>query len=373
MNDSIAGHFNYNSTHTVRRSLGRHRAKPEMAVRVQPIAEGGLQSIPQFVRPEHERSVVFTTFSVNTNDCGQPACEIPVIDLSNLHHSGHLREKTLKEIASGSREWGIFQSVNHGISEELIQRLQSVGEEFFRLPQEEKEAYANNPAAGNLEGYGTKLAANLDGKLEWLDYYFHMLWPPPHRDFNTWPKHPPSYIEVNDEYGRKLLEVVNKLLAALSISLGMEESAMKEAVGGENLEMEMKINYYPPCPQPELALGVEPHTDMSALTLLIPNEVPGLQVFNDGHWVSATYIPNAIIVHIGDQLEILSNGRYKSVLHRSVVSKERVRMSWPVFCTPPLDTVVGPMKELIDENNPPLFKSKTYREFKHCKINKLPQ
>lgn len=194
--DSIAGHFNYNSTHTVRRSLGRETAKAEMAVRVQAIAEGGLETIPpQFVGPEHERPVTFTTFSVNTNGCGQLACEIPVIDLSNLvDHSGHLREKTVEEIASGSREWGIFQIVNHGISEELIQRLQSVGEEFFRLPQEEKEAYANNPTAGNLEGYGTKLAANLDGKLEWLDYYFHMLWPPPRRDFNTWPKHPPAYM-----------------------------------------------------------------------------------------------------------------------------------------------------------------------------------
>lgn len=345
-----------------------------MAVRVQDVAERGLKSIPpQFIRPEHERPAAMATISMNSNGSEQPAPQIPLIDLSNLGLPSHLHQKTLEEIASACREWGIFQIVNHGISEELIQRLQGVGEEFFQLRPEEKEAYANNPTSGNLEGYGTKLAANMDGKLEWLDYYFHMLWPPTRRDFNTWPKHPPSYIEVNDEYGRRLLEVVNKLLAALSINLGMEESAMKEALGGENLEMEMKINYYPPCPQPELALGVEPHTDMSALTLLVPNEVPGLQVFKDGRWVSAIYVPNAIIVHIGDQLEILSNGRYKSVLHRSVVSKDKVRMSWPVFCTPPLDVVVGPMKEVIDENNPPSFKPKSYREFKHRKINKLPQ
>ncbi|XWS23787.1 hypothetical protein CRYUN_Cryun28dG0045400 [Craigia yunnanensis] len=75
--------------------------------------------------------------------------------------------------------------------------------------------------------------------------------------------------------------------------------------------MEMKINMYPPCPQPHLALEVEPHTDMSALTLLVPNEVPGLQVWKDGNWVAVDYLPNALFVHVGDQNEVLSNGKNK--------------------------------------------------------------
>eukprot|EP01018_Ginkgo_biloba_P036003 Gb_24113 [translate_table: standard] len=334
------------------------------AARVQSIAKSGIQTIPpQFIRPLHERSI--TTTASN-------GPQIPLIDLSNLEEP-QLRQKMLKEIADACEEWGIFQVVNHGISEELIQRLQTVGKQFFDLPQEEKEAYANNAGAGIVEGYGTKLAHNIDGKMEWIDYYFHMLWPPSHRNFNTWPKNPPSYIEVTDEYGRRLLEVVNKLLAVLSINLGLQESALKGELGGENLEMEMKINYYPTCPQPELALGVESHTDMSALTVLIPNDVPGLQVYKDGNWVTADYVPNALVIHIGDQLQILSNGKYKSVLHRSVVNKDKVRMSWPVFCTPPPNAVIGPLEELIDEKNPPLFNAKTYKEFKHSKINKLSQ
>uniref|UniRef100_A0A0C9RK12 TSA: Wollemia nobilis Ref_Wollemi_Transcript_14054_1376 transcribed RNA sequence n=1 Tax=Wollemia nobilis TaxID=56998 RepID=A0A0C9RK12_9CONI len=335
-------------------------------VRVQSIAGSGLKTLPpQFVRPQHERP---------TAAIDGPSAQVPLIDLSNLGEDVpvHLRQQTLAELATAAQQWGLFQILNHGISEDLIQRLQAVGREFFELPQEEKEAYANNAAAGVMEGYGTKLAHQIDGKLEWIDYYFHMLWPPSCRDLNTWPKRPASYIDVNDEYARALVGVVNTLLSALSINLGLAESAMKEALGGD-LEMEMKINYYPPCPQPELALGVEAHTDMSALTLLVPNEVPGLQVFKDGCWVSADYVPNAIIVHIGDQLEILSNGKYKSVLHRSLVSKDKVRMSWPVFCTPPADTVIGPMKGVVNEENPPRFNAKTYAEFKHRKINKLPQ
>ncbi|GLJ12206.1 hypothetical protein SUGI_0186590 [Cryptomeria japonica] len=337
------------------------------AVRVQSLAGSGIASIPaEFIRPLHKRP------GANTDG---PSVQVPLIDIANISGPAHqgLREKTIADIGSAASEWGLFQVVNHGISEELIQRLEGVGKEFFDLPQEEKEKYSNNVAAGILEGYGTKLAHNIDGKLEWIDYFFHILWPPSKRDFETWPHHPPSYIEVNDEYAKALLEVVNKLLSALSVYLGVEENTMKEELGGEDLEMEMKINYYPPCPQPELALGVEPHTDMSSLTLLVPNEVPGLQVYKDGHWVGVEYVPNAIIVHIGDQLEVLSNGKYKSVLHRSVVSKDKVRMSWPVFCSPPANKVIGPIKELIDEKNPPLYNAKTFAEFKHRKINKLKQ
>lgn len=84
----------------------------------------------------------------------------------------------------------------------------------------------------------------------------------------------------------------------------MEGKALRSCLSDEEIEYEMKINMYPPCPQPELALGVEPHTDMSALTLLVPNDVPGLQVWKDGNWVAVNYLPNALFVHVGDQVEV---------------------------------------------------------------------
>lgn len=79
---------------------------------------------------------------------------------------------------------------------------------------------------------------------------------------------------------------------------------MKAAVGGDEMIYMMKINYYPPCPRPDLALGVVAHTDMGALTILVPNEVAGLQVFKDDRWYNVNYIPSALIVHIGDQIEV---------------------------------------------------------------------
>ena len=90
----------------------------------------------------------------------------------------------------------------------------------------------------------------------------------------------------------------------MSEGLGLEGKVLKSCLGDEELELEMKINMYPPCPQPELALGVEPHTDMSALTILVPNDVPGLQVWKDGNWVAVNLLENALFVHVGDQIEV---------------------------------------------------------------------
>lgn len=114
-----------------------------------------------------------------------------------------------------------------------------------------------------------------------------------------------KYREVNEEYAKYMRGVVEKLFRSLSLGLGVGGHVLEDAAGGEELEYVLKINYYPPCPRPDLALGVVAHTDMSTLTILVPNDVPGLQVFKDDRWIDAKYIPSALIVHIGDQIEVI--------------------------------------------------------------------
>lgn len=139
----------------------------------------------------------------------------------------------------------------------------------------------------------------------------------------------------------------------------------------EDLLLQMKINYYPKCPQPELALGVEAHTDVSALTFILHNMVPGLQLFYEGQWVTAKCVPNSIIMHIGDTLEILSNGKYKSILHRGVVNKEKVRISWAIFCEPPKEKIIlKPLPETITEAEPPRFPPRTFAQHMAHKLFK---
>lgn len=91
----------------------------------------------------------------------------------------------------------------------------------------------------------------------------------------------------------------------MSIGLGLEKHELKEFAGGDNLVHLLKVNYYPPCPCPDLVLGVPSHTDMSCITLLVPNHVQGLQASRDGHWYDVKYIPNALVIHIGDQMEVI--------------------------------------------------------------------
>lgn len=150
----------------------------------------------------------------------------------------------------------------------------------------------------------------------------------------------------------------------LSLGLGLEEGRLEKEVGGlEELLLQMKINYYPKCPQPELALGVEAHTDVSALTFILHNMVPGLQLFYKDKWVTAKCVPNSIILHIGDTIEILSNGEYKSILHRGLVNKEKVRISWAVFCEPPRDKIIlKPLPETVYEQKPAMFPPRTFQQ-----------
>nr|AFJ44313.1 flavonol synthase [Lonicera japonica] len=318
-----------------------------------------MDTIPsEYIRSENEQPASTTLHGV--------LLQVPVIDIDD--------KNVVKLISDASKEWGIFQVINHGIPDEVIANLQKVGKEFFEVvPQEEKEVIAKTPGSQNIEGYGTSLQKELEGKRGWVDYLFHKIWPPSSIDYHFWPKNPPSYREANEEYANRLQKVADKLLECLSLGLGLEGGEIKAAIGGDDLIYLMKINYYPPCPRPDLALGVVAHTDMSAITILVPNEVQGLQVFNNDHWYDVKYIPNALVVHIGDQIEILSNGKYKSVLHRTTVNKELTRMSWPVFLEPPSELENGPIPKLINEENPPKYKTKKYKDYVYCKLNKLPQ
>ncbi|KAJ6685446.1 2-OXOGLUTARATE (2OG) AND FE(II)-DEPENDENT OXYGENASE SUPERFAMILY PROTEIN-RELATED [Salix purpurea] len=120
--------------------------------RVQNIASTFEDTIPEaFVRSEHEQPAITTVHGIDL--------DVPVIDVSDPDE-----EKINRLIADASREWGMFQIVNHGIPSEVISKFQGVGRAFFELPQEEKELYAKPPGSKSIEGYGTFLQKEIEGK-----------------------------------------------------------------------------------------------------------------------------------------------------------------------------------------------------------------
>ncbi|WVZ05079.1 hypothetical protein V8G54_018425 [Vigna mungo] len=150
----------------------------------------------------------------------------------------------------GERAGNISRECEHG----------EIGEELLLLVLR-----IDDQASGKIQGYGSKLANNARGQLEWEDYFFHPFYPEDKCDLSIWPTKPFDYIKATSEYARQLRRLATKILEALSIGLGLEGGRLEKEVGGmEELLLQLKIiMYYPICPQPELAMGVEAHTDIS--------------------------------------------------------------------------------------------------------------
>ncbi|KAK4853774.1 hypothetical protein QYF36_014366 [Acer negundo] len=138
----------------------------------------------------------------------------------------------------------------------------------------------------------------------------------------------------------------------------------------------VRMNYYPPCSRPDLVMGLSPHSDGSALTILQQGKGSsvGLQILKDNAWVPVQPIPNALVINIGDTIEVLTNGKYKSVEHTAVTHKEKDRLSIVTFYAPSYEIEIGPMTELADDenNNPCKYRRHNHGEYsKHYVTNKL--
>eukprot|EP01018_Ginkgo_biloba_P028716 Gb_14315 [translate_table: standard] len=120
----------------------------------------------------------------------------------------------------------------------------------------------------------------------------------------SWPSKPAAYREVASRYSTEVRGLVLKLLAAISETLGLEPDFLDKALGQHG--QHMAINYYPQCPDPELTFGLPPHSDPNVITVLLQDEVSGLQVLENQQWIAVHPIPNSFVVNIGDQLQMAS-------------------------------------------------------------------
>ena len=103
-------------------------------------------------------------------------------------------------------------------------------------------------------------------------------------------------------YSDEMKGLAQKLMGLISESLGLRGSYIEEAVA--ELYQNITISYYPPCPQPDLTLGLQPHSDMGAITLLIQDDVGGLEVLKDDQWITVDPLSDAILVILADQTEV---------------------------------------------------------------------
>ncbi|KAL8101167.1 hyoscyamine 6-dioxygenase-like [Apium graveolens] len=279
-----------------------------------------------------------------------PVCHtLPVIDLGK-----RIEAETVQHIINASREFGFFQVINHGVSDDVICDTTKVFREFCEMPEKE----SSNSGGNSNWAYGNSTSFTRKGVDLWRENIKHPCYPL--KDcMQQWPEKPNEYREAVSTYVTEVGKLGKTILELICKGLGLEEGYLN---GISEVEI-LSANSYPPCPEPSLTLGVLRHHDPSLVTILYQGNVPGLQVMKDGMWISVGAMPDAFVVNIGTQLEMNSNGMVKSVEHRAVTNSKEARLSIAAFINPSPSCIVEPAQALVSELNPAQYKRAVYKEF----------
>ncbi|KAL6839706.1 hypothetical protein ACP4OV_030394 [Aristida adscensionis] len=281
----------------------------------------------------------------------EPAASVPVIDLG-----GGERAAVVEAVRRAAAEWGFFQVTGHGVPGEAMAAAAAAVRAFHEGEggegSEKARLYSREPTRAvkyncNFDLYQSPVA-------NWRDTLYLLLAPdPPAAD-----ELPASCRDALLEYAKQMKNLGDRLFMLLSEALELKSSYLTDIECNQG--QLILCHYYPPCPQPELAIGTSRHSDSAFLTILLQDEIGGLQVLHDDRWVDVTPTPGAFIVNIGDLLQLISNDRFISVEHRVVAKNAGPRVSIACFFStyshPASTRMYGPIKELISDESPPLYK-----------------
>ncbi|KAJ7553011.1 hypothetical protein O6H91_06G080700 [Diphasiastrum complanatum] len=321
---------------------------------VKALVDEGIKKIPDaYVLPVHHRPCHSEIFFDS----------LPLIDMTDAQ--GERRPQFIEAIADACEKWGFFQVINHGVSPSMIQRMVDAAKEFFNLPLEEKMAYASDDVAKTRRTGATRVGTSFNPSkettLQWRDHLRHPCTPCPDV-IDNWPDNPTCYRQAALDYSVAIKQLAEQLLAGLSESLGLYDGSLIEKFYQH--DQQLAVNYYPPCPNPDLAVGLCSHSDPGGITILFQDDVGGLQVLHEDRWIAVQPSADCLIINVGDQMEILTNGRYKSVEHRAVLNSERPRMSIISSYNPSRHTKISPIKHLVDEHHhPALYREISYADY----------
>ncbi|WCJ38370.1 2-oxoglutarate (2OG) and Fe(II)-dependent oxygenase superfamily protein [Euphorbia peplus] len=183
---------------------------------------------------------------------------------------------------------------------------------------------------------------------------------PLQKHIQEWPQKPLTYREVVGKYTEEITKLGSRILEMICEGLGLESGYFE----GEMSENKfLSVNNYPRCPEPSLTYGTTSHCDPGLLTILLQDDVGGLQFLKDGEWLGVGPLPNSFVVNIGYQLQIISNNILTSAEHRAVTNSKEDRISAPFFINPSNGSIIRPAKGLVNSCNPPLYTSFESKEF----------
>lgn len=304
--------------------------------------------------------------------------EIPSLDLADFTRGDEeARAQFVRDLGNAYHNIGFVAIKNHGLSNELSEKLYAVFRQFFDLPDETKLKYEVEGLAGQ-RGYVSKGKEHAKGRATGdLKEFFHVGQEvkddDPIKDeypSNIWVEEIPELKETALEAFRTLENTGVQMLKAIALYLGLEENYFDDKVRHGNSILR-PIHYYPimdPESVPPDAVRAAEHGDINLITLLMGASAEGLQVLRkDGKWIPITALPDQLVVNVGDMLERLTNKKLKSTIHRVVnPSREKMntsRYSIPFFMHPRSEMDLTCLDNCINEENPKLFDDITAGEF----------
>ncbi|CAG8607151.1 1822_t:CDS:10 [Paraglomus occultum] len=290
--------------------------------------------------------------------------KLPIISLSPLtspnSSSRASRQSVAKEIDHACRSMGFFYIVDHGIPEELCEKVRRLGHEFFSLSDKTKNKYgiANQDYARGYQRLGENVTRYQKDWHEALDYYKpiprdHVLVQRklPLRGENQWPTEINDFQFVFEEYVEHMKRLGAQVMSSIALAWGLDENYFVRFL--DESFWVMRIIGYPSLTTVEgkdrVGVSCGEHTDYGCLTFLNQDNIKGaLQVLTkSGEWINADPVPGAFVVNIGDMLNTWTNDIYKSTLHRVVHTRDEYRVSVPFFYEPNFDALIEPLEPCL--------------------------
>ena len=289
--------------------------------------------------------------------------QVPIIDIADLLHdpSSEMSGAAIADIAQACRTWGFFQVINHGIPADLIDNVWRETRAMFALPDEVKQSVLRSK--DNPWGfYPNELTKNQRDKKEVFDFTREGV-DPIYGKSNRWLANQETFKSTMLNYFDACTSLSLTLLEAFCLGLNLPADYMREDFATNHTGF-LRLNYFPtedPMADSDIEhqavadLGIHHHTDAGALTVLLQDDVGGLQVYKDGYWHNIPPVPGAIVINTGDMMQVWSNDIYNAPIHRVLAMETKDRYSLPFFFNPSATSKVKPLPTVVSDQCPGLY------------------